>query len=210
MKTSLSAVVLLGLLAAGLAQAQQKSVVDFGDKTFKAADVVRALAPRPAATNAPEGATRGPKLNDAATTSRGVSLNKDYTPDAPAAATAAEAPQVASAPRKLSMRLQFALNSAELSPGAKRRLDAVGEALGTAELGNARFVISGHTDSTGSYDYNLRLSKRRADAVKLYLVSAHDVEPRRLKAVGRGPDDPLDEANPANPLNRRVQLEVVE
>jgi outer membrane protein OmpA-like peptidoglycan-associated protein len=73
----------------------------------------------------------------------------------------------------------------------------------------AKFVISGHTDVSGSYDYNLRLSSAGADAVKVHLVSAR----RRagtLKAVGRGPDELLDEDNPRSPANRRVQPAVAD
>jgi len=109
---------------------------------------------------------------------------------------------------KISLQLRFARNSAELTAEAKRRLDVVGGALNEAELANANLVVSGHTDIAGSYELNLLLSKRRAEAVKAYLVSAHDVAPERLKAIGRGPNDLLDEANPRNPSNRRVQLAV--
>ena len=112
------------------------------------------------------------------------------------------------ASRKISLQLRFGRNSAELTADAKRRLDVVGAALNAADLANANLVVSGHTDITGSYEHNLLLSQRRAQAVKDYLVSAHDVASERLKAVGRGPNDLLDEANPRSPANRRVQLAV--
>ena len=176
---------------AGAAYGQKKGIADFGDKEFTAGDVVRALAPAPAAAPAQK--------------SRGLSVGTDDAKEVAPAVAPAEAGS-----RKLSLRLQFGLNSADLTPVAKQRLDVVGEALASAELAKSNLIVSGHTDSTGSYDYNLRLSKRRADSVKLYLVSAHDIAPARLKAVGRGPDDPIDEANPASPLNRRVQLAIVE
>lgn len=206
MKSFATLIAVLWLAAAGAAQAQQKDVADFGDKEFTKGDVLRALTP--------------------AHRTRGLSIGKEEATEAPAAAGAAPAAPAAPAQaaatgatapapaggtaRKLSMQLQFALNSAELTPGARRRLDAIGEALASPELATSKFVISGHTDITGSFDYNLRLSKRRADSVKLYLVSAHDVEPQRLKAVGRGPDELIDEADPKNPANRRVQLTLVD
>jgi outer membrane protein OmpA-like peptidoglycan-associated protein len=112
------------------------------------------------------------------------------------------------ASRKISMQLRFGRNSAELTAEAKRRLDVVAIALNDAELANANLVVSGHTDVSGAYDRNLLLSQRRAEAVKAYLVSAHDVAPARLKAVGRGPNELLDEAHPQSPVNRRVQLAV--
>lgn len=113
-----------------------------------------------------------------------------------------------SASGKISMQLRFGRNSAELTADAKQRLDVVATALTGSELANANLVVSGHTDVTGSYEHNVLLSKRRAEAVKAYLVSAHDVAPARLKAVGRGPNELLDEAHPQSPVNRRVQLGV--
>ncbi len=133
------------------------------------------------------------------TRTRGLSMNKEGASEA--------APDEGG--RKLSVRLQFGLGSANLTAEAKERLDAVGQALTTADLAGMKLIVSGHTDSTGNYESNLRLSKRRADAVKLYLVSAHDVAPERLKSVGRGPDEPI-EGNPASPLNRRVQFAVMD
>jgi len=172
---------ILLLAATGPATAQSKNITDFGEKEFTAQDVARALAP--------------------AYKTRGLSIGKEDAQEAPAAENAG---------RKLSLQLQFGLNSADLTPEAKHRLDVVAEALASAELANSSIIVSGHTDSTGSYDYNLRLSKRRADSVKLYLVSAHDIGPQRLKAVGRGPDELIDEANPKSPANRRVQLAIAE
>ena len=130
--------------------------------------------------------------------SRGLTLGDPNEADAPAEATAP----------KISLQLRFGRNSAELSADAKRRLDTVAAALNAPELAETRVVVSGHTDVTGSFEHNVALSQRRAEAVKAYLVSAHDVAAERLKAVGRGPNDLLDEAHPASPVNRRVQLAV--
>jgi outer membrane protein OmpA-like peptidoglycan-associated protein len=116
----------------------------------------------------------------------------------------------AAATPKISLQLRFARNSAELTAEAKRRLDVLGTALHEAELAQANLIVSGHTDVSGSFELNLSLSKRRADAVKVYLITAHDVAAERLKAVGRGPHDLLDEANPRSPANRRVQFAVAQ
>ncbi len=109
---------------------------------------------------------------------------------------------------KISLQLRFGLNSAELSADAKRRIDVLGAALNRPELVNTNLILSGHTDVSGSYERNLSLSQRRAEAVRAYLIAEHDVAPERLRAVGRGPNDLLDEANPRSPVNRRVQLAV--
>lgn len=58
--------------------------------------------------------------------------------------------------------------------------------------------------------HNLRLSKRRTEAVKAYLVAGHDIGPDRLRAVGRGPDELIDAEHPSSPINRRVQIAVIE
>ncbi len=72
----------------------------------------------------------------------------------------------------------------------------------------ARVFVVGHTDGRGSYDYNLDLSRRRADAVAAALMRDHAIAPARLKAVGVGPVAPVasneDEAGRAK--NRRVEL----
>jgi outer membrane protein OmpA-like peptidoglycan-associated protein len=158
----------------------RQSLVDFGDRAFTADDVVRAL-----------GSPR----------SRGLRLNKEYATNPPA---------VEDSGRKLSLQLQFAFASAELTPGSKRKLDALGEALTRAELAQSNLVVSGHTDVTGGYEYNVALSKRRAEAVKAYLVATHAVDAERLTTVGRGPEELLDESNPKSAVNRRVQLAVLE
>jgi outer membrane protein OmpA-like peptidoglycan-associated protein len=68
-------------------------------------------------------------------------------------------------------------------------------------------VIEGHTDATGSDDYNLSLSQRRAASVKQYLISVHGIDAARLEAVGLGKTRPLYAADPFAPENRRVQFQ---
>ena len=71
-----------------------------------------------------------------------------------------------------------------------------------------RFVkISGHTDNTGGEQYNLSLSKRRADVVAEYLVN-NGVNIKRVKTFGRGSAQPLEEnsTDEGRSKNRRVEL----
>ncbi len=73
----------------------------------------------------------------------------------------------------------------------------------------ARIVISGHTDSTGSESSNMELSLRRAEAVAEYLA-AHGVTSSRLSAVGYGENRPIaDNATEAGRArNRRIEIAV--
>jgi len=72
-------------------------------------------------------------------------------------------------------------------------------------------VIVGHTDNTGSPDYNVRLSARRAEAVKEWLVKRYGMAANKLDTMGRGSQELLvvsgnvDEQAP----NRRVEVVLV-
>ncbi len=122
---------------------------------------------------------------------------------------AAESPATALTytPPKLSMQLPFAFDSAEILDSAKSRLDALGTALQSPELIDERYVVSGHTDASGPNEYNLDLSKRRAESVKDYLVAKHRVAPSRIVSVGRGSSELIDPIDPRAASNRRVAIE---
>lgn len=102
--------------------------------------------------------------------------------------------------------VMFRSRQAKLLPRAKVKLDQLAEAL--LQLGSdQQFVIEGHTDSRGSAAYNERLSRLRALAVRSYLIS-RGVDPGRIRAEGRGEDEPVadntDAEGRAN--NRRVEI----
>ena len=102
--------------------------------------------------------------------------------------------------------IKFKLGSAELTDEAKEQVSQLAEAMKSEQLSKYHFLVEGHTDSTGRPDSNLALSKRRAEAVRSYLVSAYNVPRSRLEAIGRGQARPINASNPADPANRRVQV----
>lgn len=119
--------------------------------------------------------------------------------DGPAPAAAAP---VAKA---LSLPVQFAFDSAEILPAARRQLDALAEGIRLLPEGKP-VVIEGHTDAVGKPEYNEQLSLRRADAVKRYLVAAHRLDPHRLRTMGLGERMPRSGHKPEDAQNRRVQF----
>jgi len=87
-------------------------------------------------------------------------------------------------------------------------LDSVAQVL--YKFGDTRLVVSGHTDSTGSADYNYGLSERRARSVSNYLAG-QGVDQGRLLVQGMGPDRPIasNASEGGRAQNRRVELQVV-
>lgn len=131
--------------------------------------------------------------------------NADQPPVEAKYATAPINQAVAQSPKKYSeSRITFEVGSDRLTPYAKRVLDIFGTAIQSPQLANAQFVIEGHTDGTGSDQYNLDLSKRRAESVIRYLVHTSGIDPTRLAAKGKGRRELVNQDDPASSENRRV------
>ena len=71
-----------------------------------------------------------------------------------------------------------------------------------------KFFVTGHTDSAGSYEHNLKLSDARAKAVAAALSGKHGIAASRLQAVGVGPVAPVatNDTDEGRAKNRRVEL----
>ena len=80
----------------------------------------------------------------------------------------AEITQEAKLP-KLEFSIHFGFNSSEIQPDSIPSVQALGTALSSAEIGETKFLVNGHTDAKGDDAYNQRLSQRRAIAVVTYL-----------------------------------------
>jgi OmpA-OmpF porin, OOP family len=103
----------------------------------------------------------------------------------------------------------FKFNSSELSDDAKQQLDS----LVSGQVTNAKryfIAIQGFTDKIGPAEYNLQLSRRRAEAVQTYLVGTKNVPVFRIQIVGLGKDKPLNDQKTKDDRekNRRVEVTV--
>ncbi|MCG6971310.1 MAG: OmpA family protein [Gammaproteobacteria bacterium] len=103
--------------------------------------------------------------------------------------------------------ITFDFDSAQLKPEFHNTLNSV--VLVLNEYKSTLITVKGHTDSTGTDDYNQKLSERRALAVGQYLQSKN-VAQQRLAAVGYGETRPVASNNTpeGRAQNRRVELEL--
>ncbi|NMC74513.1 MAG: OmpA family protein [Geobacteraceae bacterium] len=102
----------------------------------------------------------------------------------------------------------FAVNSSSLLPGAYDEINRVANVLN--QYPQTTIVISGHTDSTGSEQYNQALSERRANSVRNALIGM-GVNPARMTTIGYGKSKPVasNATEAGRQLNRRVELRII-
>jgi OmpA-OmpF porin, OOP family len=102
----------------------------------------------------------------------------------------------------------FDFNKANIKPDGRAKLDDLANKVKSINL---EVVIAiGHADEIGGHAYNDKLSVRRAEAVKAYLVSK-GVEPNRVYTEGKGKRQPIasNKTKEGRAKNRRVEIEVI-
>lgn len=142
-------------------------------------------------------------------------------PMPPVVAVAPIAPVVAAPePRRVSFAADslFAFDQSDVKPEGRLALDKL-----SSELVGAQYTVitvEGHTDRLGSSAYNQKLSSRRAESVKAYLVNSGGVDAAKVSAIGKGESSPVtkpDECRGTAPTakliaclqaDRRVEVEV--
>ena len=104
--------------------------------------------------------------------------------------------------------LEFENSKADILPVMHSDLDKLANFL----IDHPRFNlnISGHTDSQGKEDSNLRLSQARADAIKAYLIYRFKINAARIEAHGYGSSKPIvyEKSDDDRKLNRRVEFDI--
>jgi OOP family OmpA-OmpF porin len=133
---------------------------------------------------------------------------------APGCGAAAPAAPKAAAPVAAASKVTYAADAffdfdkAVVKPAGKAKLD---DLVAKVKGINLEVIIAvGHTDSIGSDAYNQKLSVRRAEAVKAYLVSK-GIEKNRIYTEGKGEKQPVasNKTKEGRAKNRRVEIEVV-
>jgi OOP family OmpA-OmpF porin len=127
---------------------------------------------------------------------------------APAPAAAAAAPATVATKVTYAADAFFDFNKSVVKPDGKAKLD---DLVGKIKGINLEVIIAvGHTDAVGGDAYNQKLSVRRSEAVKAYLVSK-GIEKNRVYTEGKGEKQPVADNKTAEgrAKNRRVEIEVV-
>jgi outer membrane protein OmpA-like peptidoglycan-associated protein len=178
-------------------------VVDFGSRIPSADEFEAALRPAPALGS-------GVRSRGIRPIQPTVDLEEDPGPSAHSTLDEDKRVQPGADLKAISMEIQFDYDSARLSESSLRLLKNLGTAIERPGLSNYRFRIDGHTDSKGSASYNQRLSERRADSVRSFLLANFGIPARRLEAVGQGEGSPRAGRAPEDPANRRVEIVTLE
>lgn len=128
-------------------------------------------------------------------------MNQDVTADAGSLASSIRATGKASV-----YGIYFDTGKWDVKPESEPALKEIAKML-AADLKLKLYVV-GHTDNIGAFDYNVRLSNSRADAVVKALVGAHGVAANRLQPFGAGPTAPVqsNQTEEGRAKNRRVEL----
>jgi outer membrane protein OmpA-like peptidoglycan-associated protein len=105
----------------------------------------------------------------------------------------------------VSLTIAFEFDSAQVTKDSAEQLEELASALTSEELNTLDFLIEGHTDAKGPLSYNMKLSERRAQAVREFLIQ-RGVRDHALRARGLGPTDLADPEQPLSAMNRRVKV----
>jgi outer membrane protein OmpA-like peptidoglycan-associated protein len=176
-----------------------------GDGTVPAAQIIHALQPKPLTRGLSMGE---PQIDQAAKAKEDMFLAsvRNRRTRSLSLDEREEIASIASTKPNIDLEINFDYNSAEISKASLPAAQELGKALSNPSLRGSTFVVAGHTDGIGSDGFNQDLSERRADTIKNYLVQKFGISGTDLVTVGYGKTKLKDAQNPADPVNRRVQV----
>jgi outer membrane protein OmpA-like peptidoglycan-associated protein len=176
-----------------------------GDGAVPAAQIIQALQPKPVTRGLSMGE---PQIDQAAKAKQDTFLAsvRNRRTRSLSLDEREEIASIASTKPNIDLEINFDYNSADISKASMPAAQELGKALSNPSLKGSTFVVAGHTDGIGSEAYNQDLSERRADTIKSFLVQKYGLNSADLVTVGYGKTKLKDAQNPADPLNRRVQV----
>jgi outer membrane protein OmpA-like peptidoglycan-associated protein len=188
---------LMGLMLCWLVSGAAQAQVQFLDRVPSPGEVRAILAP------AAQGAVRHPSWKP-----RGIEWTASSSDAASTAADrAAPTPSNSAQAPALAFPIQFNSGHSRVLGTSVPYVEAIAKTL--AQYPDMRLAIEGHTDAAGQPRSNMVLSWERSLAVYRLLVERFAIDPSRLQPVGKGASEPLEQANTAPGMNRRVQFRVV-
>ncbi len=109
-------------------------------------------------------------------------------------------------PNPAELMIRFDLDRAELTAESRQSIERLRDVLSDPRFAQWKIDLAGHTDASGAEGYNRRLSERRAEAVRDYLVDRMGVPAGRTNVAGYGRSVLLNSERPLDGANRRVRL----
>ena len=102
--------------------------------------------------------------------------------------------------------IYFDFDKSDVKPESEPTLKEISKLL--SENPSLNLYVVGHTDNVGDYNYNMKLSQSRAEAVVNILVSKYKIDKNRITSAGVGPLSPIasNDTEEGKALNRRVEL----
>lgn len=107
----------------------------------------------------------------------------------------------------VNIRIEFAFDSAALDEAQKPKLQKLCNVMKASDIN--LFRIIGHTDASGTDEYNERLSRLRAEEVQRFFINDCGIDASRLEAVGLGKRFLLENVDPKSDQNRRVEFQAL-
>lgn len=125
--------------------------------------------------------------------------------DAPAPPPASPEPEKQVFDERVKLNVEFDFDKSDIRPRYHDELKKVGDFMN--KYPDVNMAIEGHTDSIGTDEYNQRLSQRRVDSVKNYIVDKFNIDGKRIKATGYGESRPVadNSTDEGRQRNRRVE-----
>jgi OmpA-OmpF porin, OOP family len=177
-----------------------------GMADFVSAVFLEKAPPKPAPKAAP-----APAVKEADSDGDGVVDSLDKCPNTPKGIKVDKDGCPVPIPEKVSITLlvEFDFDKAAVRPQYHNDIEKVANFL--KAYPSTSGVLEGHTDSVGTEEYNMKLSKRRAESVKKYLVEKFGIAADRLSTEAYGESEPVasNDTNAGRQRNRRVVTNIV-